>query len=98
MWATGSTTGTPSSKNNAKYWSEESNRLGHEWADEASLRGEEWAEGTRNGQPVSAYSNKNAKHWADEAKNRIADTIDNMYFNLDIDTGILTAVFTDLDT
>jgi len=49
MWATGSTTGTPSSKNNAKYWSEESNRLGHEWADEASLRGEEWAEGTRNG-------------------------------------------------
>jgi len=55
MWATGQTTGTPTSTNNAKYYSE-------------------------------------------EAKRRIADTIDNMYFNLDIETGILNAIFTDLDT
>lgn len=54
QWATGGTGGTPSATNNAKYYSQQSER---------------WAKGTQDGVAVSSgngYHN-NAKYWADQA-------------------------------
>ena len=90
-WSIGTKNGDPIDSSDPAY-----NNYSEYWSEQANA----WANGQIKGSNISSgpQKNNNAKYYSDEAKHRIADTIDNMYFNLDIETGILYAIFTDLDT
>ena len=98
-WAKGTRDGEPvestdpAYQNNAKYWSEESERLGTIQAGNA----EAWANGTRDGSPVPstdpAYQN-NAKYWEGLAE-QCAESAGFAWFDIDDSDGHLYVYVSD---
>ena len=86
QWATGNTTGTPSSTNNAKYYSEQSadsattSNTYATNAQNSSYDAEAWAVGQRNGSDVGSADNtyhNNSKYYAAQARST-ADEIESV--------------------